>query len=50
LPADDASLAGIPSRRLGMLGMRERLALVRGSLEVESATMQGTTLFARVPL
>jgi signal transduction histidine kinase len=30
--------------------MRERLALIRGSLEVESSDDGGTTLFARVPL
>lgn len=37
-------------RRLGIIGMRERAALVGGSLAVESAPGQGTTLFVRVPL
>lgn len=36
--------------RLGVLGMRERLALVGGSLEIESEPGGGTTVFARVPL
>jgi len=36
--------------RLGLLGMRERAALVGGSLSVESAPGRGTTVIARVPL
>ena len=36
--------------RLGVLGMRERLALVNGILTVESGPGQGTTVIARVPL
>jgi signal transduction histidine kinase len=39
-----------PPGRLGLLGMRERMALVGGSLEVESTPASGTTMFARVPL
>jgi len=35
---------------LGLLGMKERLASVGGSLEIESASGKGTTLFARVPI
>ena len=35
---------------LGLLGMRERAALVGGTLEIESAPDAGTTVFARVPL
>ena len=35
---------------LGLVGMRERLALVGGSLEIESAVGSGTTLAAQVPL
>ena len=35
---------------LGLLGMKERLASVGGSLEIESAVGKGTTLFARVPI
>jgi signal transduction histidine kinase len=35
---------------LGLLGMRERLALVGGTLEVESSRESGTTIAAEVPL
>jgi len=35
---------------LGLLGMRERLALVGGTLEVESAPGAGTTIVAQVPV
>lgn len=37
------------SGRLGLLGMSERLALVNGTLDIESAPDSGTTVFARVP-
>ena len=37
-------------RRLGVLGMRERAALVGGTLAVESGPGRGTTVIARVPL
>jgi PAS domain S-box-containing protein len=36
--------------RLGLLGMRERLALVGGTLTIESQLGRGTTIIARVPL
>jgi PAS domain S-box-containing protein len=36
-------------RRLGLAGMRERAALVRGTLTVESSP-SGTTLYVRVPV
>ena len=39
-----------PSKRLGLLGVRERLTHVSGTLEVESAPGQGCTLYIRVPL
>ena len=35
---------------LGLLGMRERAAIIGGTLEIESAPNQGTTIFARVPV
>ena len=35
---------------LGLLGMRERLALVGGTLEVESSPESGTTIAAEVPV
>ena len=38
-----------PGQRLGLRGMRERLALVGGTLEIESGPGRGTSLFVRVP-
>jgi signal transduction histidine kinase len=35
---------------IGLLGMRERLALLDGRLEVESRPGAGTTVVAEVPL
>jgi PAS domain S-box-containing protein len=40
----------VAGNRLGILGMRERAALVGGSLTVESGPGRGTTVIARVPL
>jgi len=37
-------------RGLGLDGMRERLALIGGTLEIESALGAGTTIFARITL
>jgi signal transduction histidine kinase len=42
--------AEVESSSLGLLGMRERLALLGGSLEIESSLAGGTTLSAQVPL
>ncbi|HEV3262608.1 MAG TPA: histidine kinase [Gemmataceae bacterium] len=39
-----------PRGRLGLLGMRERVALVGGNLTIESTPERGTTIFARIPL
>jgi PAS domain S-box-containing protein len=36
--------------RLGLVGMKERLALVAGTLTIESSPEAGTTVFARIPL
>jgi signal transduction histidine kinase len=47
---DDTEGGAPGALRLGLLGVRERLALVDGSLEVESAPGAGTTLFVRVPV
>ena len=41
---------GGPERRLGLLGMRERVALVGGTLTIETAPGDGTTVFVRIPL
>lgn len=38
------------ANRLGLVGMRERIELVGGTLELESAEGQSTTLFVRIPL
>ncbi|HEX6588762.1 MAG TPA: PAS domain S-box protein [Longimicrobiales bacterium] len=48
----DVRQAPAPGRgpRLGLRGMRERLALLRGDLNVESAPGEGTRLIARIPL
>jgi signal transduction histidine kinase len=49
-PSGETGTAAQGALRLGLLGIRERLALVNGSLEVESAPGVGTTLFVRVPV
>jgi two-component system, chemotaxis family, CheB/CheR fusion protein len=46
---DGVLQSALSSGRFGILGMRERLALVGGSLLVESQPDSGTTLFVRVP-
>ena len=38
------------NKRLGLLGMRERVEMVGGNLRVESAPGQGTTIHAEIPL
>ena len=38
------------SERLGLVGMRERIELVGGSLTIESSEGQGTTVYARVAI
>jgi signal transduction histidine kinase len=38
------------SKRLGLLGMRERLEMVGGDFGVESVQGQGTTVIAQIPL
>jgi signal transduction histidine kinase len=43
-----AKTAGYPG--LGLDGMRERLQLIGGTLEIESTPGEGTTLFARIAL
>jgi signal transduction histidine kinase len=35
---------------LGLAGMRERLSLIGGQMEIESAVGGGTTIYVRVPL
>jgi len=48
--APAASASGNGSGRLGLLGIRERLALVGGSLVIESAPGCGATLIVRIPI
>jgi signal transduction histidine kinase len=43
-------VAAVPAGRLGLMGMRERLALVGGTLTIESRPGKGTTLFADIAL
>jgi signal transduction histidine kinase len=42
--------AGGVRDKLGLLGMQERIRLVGGTLKIESAREQGTTVFVRMPL
>jgi len=44
--ADESAL---DPARLGLLGMQERMAIVKGTLEIETSPDAGTTLYARVP-
>lgn len=49
----DATNSALPaggSRHLGIRGIRERLALVGGDLQLESSLGRGTSLFIRVPI
>ena len=45
----ERSLHGNGSKRLGLLGMRERLEMVGGHFDVQSAPGKGTTITARIP-
>jgi two-component system CheB/CheR fusion protein len=42
--------SGPATAGLGLMGMRERIELVGGTLEIETVASQGTTLFVRIPL
>lgn len=46
----DTVVPGKALQHFGLLGMRERLTLVNGALEIETAPGVGTTLFITVPL
>jgi len=43
-------LHGKKQRRLGLLGMKERVEMVRGKLTIQSAPGKGTTILAQIPL
>ena len=38
------------SKGIGLIGMKERAALIGGTLEIESAPEKGTTIYVRVPV
>jgi signal transduction histidine kinase len=46
----DDSAPSSSSGRLGLIGIRERLALINGKLEIETERGRGTTLIIRAPL
>jgi signal transduction histidine kinase len=46
----DPALRTNGNERLGLLGIRERVRLVRGQFSVESAPGRGTTLRVQIPL
>lgn len=48
--SEEAPDGAASRRRMGLLGMRERVELAGGTLSIESAAGAGTTLVARVPL
>ena len=50
IDVDQTLLALKGQHRLGLLGMRERVALLGGTFQIESAPGCGTTLFVRIPL
>ena len=46
---DDIVIYGSSRRHLGLTSMRERIALMNGTLEIDSAPGEGTRLLARMP-
>jgi signal transduction histidine kinase len=48
--AEGATDSARPQRRLGLIGMKERVQAVGGVFQVESVREGGTTLFVRIPL
>jgi signal transduction histidine kinase len=47
---EEPTPAGAARPALGLIGMRERVALLGGTLEIESTAGEGTTVFARIPV
>ena len=43
------AFVGKQSKRLGLLGMRERVEMIGGSLRVESAPGKETTVYVEIP-
>ena len=48
--ADDRLVRGNPGQHVGIAGMRERVTLLRGRMEVRSALGTGTTVEVEIPL
>jgi PAS domain S-box-containing protein len=48
--AVERTALAVSSQRLGLVGMKERAALVAGELNIESSPGAGTTVFVRIPL
>jgi len=48
--ADSLLKSPVKGRKLGLLGMRERAAMLGGTLSVESGEGAGTSVFVRIPL
>ena len=46
----EAHSDGARPARYGIIGIRERLALVGGTLNIESAVGDGTAIYVRIPL
>jgi signal transduction histidine kinase len=46
---DEKRKFGVDDRRMGLIGMRERAALVGGTLAVESNPGHGSTIVVRIP-
>ena len=49
LGASEGVLNAKGGKRLGLLGMRERLEMVGGRFDIKSARGQGTTVTAEIP-
>ena len=45
----DPSEKGVGDRGIGLIGMRERAALIGATLQIESRPAQGTSVFLRSP-
>ena len=46
----DPKNPSVRGRGIGLIGMKERVQMIGGTLEIESAEGQGTTLYVKVPL
>lgn len=48
--AETAFQPAFSTQRLGLIGMRERMALIGGTVEIESGPNKGTSVFLRAPI